>query len=302
VQRFLASILRLLPSPKSGSGFVGYLLFVLAPVAGLLTFWGHMDLVTEKINWIEHALGQWWGYPVLWTLGLLLLLYAGYKQQSQQQTSIETATAEDGDSRPAQEVEKLTAALKDSEQEREGLQKENERLTDESDKARAEARAANEQLKTLNPQVRALRNQTQRLHEEKKQVEEQKGQLEEQYEEERARRNREGYRSELYKLIAEGESLIRNDESTEEMIQDWQKRLGTLLDMAWGGTAVIVFGRQVSQLIQQRRDVEPFEGGDNESNPRRERMEVSLSHLKGQTPYCRPEFDVEEYRKRISEQ
>jgi hypothetical protein len=67
-------LFRLLPTPKSALGFMGYLIVVLYPLSLLLAALGNIDLIAKNIDWIKWALSQWWGYPLCatWVLAASL--------------------------------------------------------------------------------------------------------------------------------------------------------------------------------------------------------------------------------------
>jgi len=116
----LQSLLRLLPSPKSVAGFLGYLLVALYPLSVVLSALGNADLIAKNINQVEYVLSKWWGYPLLMLLGFLLLLYAGYRQQARQSTQSVSVVQQAGTSEAekTREVEQLQKRLRRTEQER----------------------------------------------------------------------------------------------------------------------------------------------------------------------------------------
>lgn len=106
---------------------MGYFLVALYPISLVLNILGNADLVTANVERIEHALNQWWGYPLFMVLGFVVLLYAGYKQQSRQalhgvtrQPEIQTTTTTEHE----KEVEQLRTKLHEVEKERDSLRSE----------------------------------------------------------------------------------------------------------------------------------------------------------------------------------
>jgi len=133
VRNFLQLLLRLLPSPKSVSGFWGYALFVLSPVLTVVVLLGHADLIADNIDWIEYALRTWWVYPLLMAFGFALLVYAGYKHQPAQQTQATPPTPPlDTDSRQEQESQRLQEENEQLKQEKHELEGEEQRLEQEN--------------------------------------------------------------------------------------------------------------------------------------------------------------------------
>lgn len=120
-------MLRLLPSPKSISGFLGYLVVALAPVGWLLVLWGNADLIAANISRIEWVLNQWWGFPLLMASGFLLLLIAGYRQQHGRQApaTARTGLPSEGTATPSTTAEKKIERL---EKKLRAVEQENKRL------------------------------------------------------------------------------------------------------------------------------------------------------------------------------
>lgn len=110
---------------------MAYLLIAVKPLWSLVSFFGNLDFLVGYLTPIGDFLATGWGTLTLIGSGFLLLLYVVHRQQP---SATEGATSEstpepeprpiESDSRQAQEVERLTAALKESEQENEKLERE----------------------------------------------------------------------------------------------------------------------------------------------------------------------------------
>ena len=144
MRNFIQLLLDLLPTPKSVLGLLGYVLFVLYPISLVLSALGNADLIAKNIGWIQYAFNQWWGYPLAMLVGFVLLLYAGYKQQSKQQPQVEVEAPDtpetEESSSPAtpptdtEVVERLKRQLAEAVQKRDSLKTENEGLQQRLDR------------------------------------------------------------------------------------------------------------------------------------------------------------------------